>query len=153
MAEMLLRWELPAARVLDVGSYDVNGTYREMINALGWDYTGLDTQEGPNVDIAAADPFHYPIEPDSFDVVISGQTMEHVTAIWLWIPELVRVLRPGGLLAIVTHWNHPLHRYPFDCWRIFPDGMRYLFDVSGRLRDYDVRIVNTSDIIGSAFKT
>jgi len=33
-----------------------------------------------------------------------------------------------------------------------PDGMRYLFDLTGVLRDYDVRIVNEHDIIGSALK-
>jgi hypothetical protein len=34
--------------------------------------------------------------------VISGSTMEHVARPWRWVPELVRILRPGGLLAIVA---------------------------------------------------
>lgn len=139
--------------VLDVGSLDVNGTYRPLVEAKGWKYIGLDTRFGKNVDIVAEDPFLYPFPDDHFDMVISGSTMEHVTAIWRWVPELVRVLKPGGMLAILTHWKFPEHRYPLDCWRIMPDGMRYLFDQTGRLTDYQVNILNDIDIAGIARKT
>lgn len=141
-----------SADVLDVGSYNVNGTFRPLVEGRGWRYTGLDTVAGPNVDVVARDPFLFPFGDGAFDVVISGSTMEHVTAIWRWLPELVRVLRPGGFLAVHTHWKFPEHRYPVDCWRILPDGMRYLFDQTEALVDYDIRIANDMDIIGSAWK-
>jgi SAM-dependent methyltransferase len=140
------------ATVLDVGSLDVNGTYRPMVQAHGWRYTGLDLASGPNVDVVAGDPHRYPLPDDGFDLVISGSTMEHVQAIWLWVPELARVLRPGGMLAILTHWCFGEHRFPVDCWRIMPDGMRCLFDLTGRLERYDIRIINASDILGVAWK-
>ena len=70
---------------------------------------------------------------------------------WRWIPELTRVLRPKGLLAICTVWQFPEHRFPVDCWRILPDGMRYLFDLTEVLVDYDIKVVEKR-IIGSAFK-
>lgn len=152
MGEMLRRVRRPTADVLDVGSYDVNGTFRPLIEQRNWRYTGLDQTEGPNVDVVAEDPFHFPFADNSFDVVISGSTMEHVTAFWKWIPELVRVLRHGGFLAIHTHWQFPLHRYPLDCWRVMPDGMKFIFDETGLLEQYDIRIANHMDIIGSAFK-
>src|SRR3990167_3269425 len=104
MDAILNRLDRQTASVLDAGSYDVNGSYRELVERRGWSYTGLDTRDGPNVDIVTVDPFRYPVEDGAFDIVISGQTMEHVTAIWLWVPELARVVAPGGLLAIVTHW-------------------------------------------------
>jgi len=138
--------------VLDVGSYNVNGTFRPLVENRGWRYTGLDTAAGPNVDVVTKNPFSFPFDDGAFDVVISGSTMEHVTTIWEWLPELVRVLRPGGFLAIHTHWRFPEHRYPVDCWRIMPDGMRHLFDMTGKLRDYQIRIANDMDIIGSAWK-
>ena len=37
-------------KVLDVGSYDVNGSYRQFFKDSCIDYTGLDMSEGPNVD-------------------------------------------------------------------------------------------------------
>lgn len=138
--------------VLDVGSYNVNGTFRPLVENRGWRYTGVDTIAGPNVDVVTVNPFLFPFDDGTFDVVISGSTMEHVTAIWEWLPELVRVLRPGGFLAIHTHWKFPEHRYPIDCWRIMPDGMRYLFDMTAKLRDYRIRMANDMDIIGSAWK-
>ena len=152
MDEMLRRTNRTSADVLDVGSYNVNGTFRPLVEQRGWNYTGLDTVAGPNVDVVAQDPFGFPFDDDKFDVVLSGSTMEHVTAIWRWVPELVRMLKPGGLLAIHTHWKFPEHRYPVDCWRIMPDGMRYLFDMTNSLRDYDIRIANDMDIIGTAWK-
>ena len=152
MDGMLRRTSRISADVLDVGSYNFNGTFRPLVEQRGWNYTGLDTVAGPNVDVVAQAPFSFPFDDDAFDIVLSGSTMEHVTAIWLWVPELVRVLKPGGLLAIHTHWKFPEHRYPVDCWRIMPDGMRYLFDMTRWLRDYDIRIANDMDIIGTAWK-
>ena len=153
MTELLSRYGQPGpVSALDVGAYDVNGTFRPLVESLGWTYTGLDQVAGPNVDIVASDPYQYPIADGSFDVVLSGSTMEHVEAIWRWIPELVRVLRPGGMLAIVTHWQFPEHRYPVDCWRIMPDGMRYLFDQTSQLERYTIAIVSQYDIGATAWK-
>lgn len=152
MAEMLRRVRRPTASVLDVGSQDINGTFRPLVEGRGWQYTGIDQVAGPNVDVVAKDPFHFPFADESFDIVISGSTMEHVTAIWKWLPELVRVLKPSGFLAIHTHWQFPEHRYPVDCWRVMPDGLKYLFDETGCLEQYRIHIANHMDIVGSAFK-
>ncbi len=153
MRNLLQRFTAEEARVLDVGSYDVNGTYRPMIAAhRGWRYTGLDVAPGPNVDVVSADPYRFPFPDGAFDLVISGSTMEHVAAIWRWVPELARVLRSGGMLAIVTHWSFPEHRYPVDCWRIMPDGMKYLFDETGCLERYEIGIVSPYDIGAVAWK-
>lgn len=152
MAYLLHAQDLSGRSVLDVGSLDVNGTYRPLVEERGGIYTGLDLEPGPNVDIVSLDPYQYPIPDGTYDVVISGSTMEHVQAIWLWIPELVRVLRPGGMLAIVTHWQFQEHRYPVDCWRIMPDGMRYLFDLTGQLERYNIGIVSVYDIAGQAWR-
>jgi len=140
------------AKVLDVGSLDINGSYKPLITQRGWEYIGLDLVQGKNVDVVSKDPFRYPFQDCEFDIVISGSTMEHVTRIWDWIPELVRILKPKGYLVIITHWSFPLHRYPLDCWRIMPDGFRYLFEMTGKLEHYAIHIANETDIVASAFK-
>ena len=152
MERLLRRGPGLGASALDVGSYNVNGTYRPLVEGRGWGYLGLDVAAGPNVDVVTEDPYRFPFRDGAFDVVLSGSTMEHVEAIWRWVPELARVLRPGGLLAIVTHWQFPEHRYPVDCWRIMPDGMRYLFDETGCLDDYSIEIASQWDIAASAVK-
>lgn len=111
--------------ILDVGSLDVNGTYKDIFSK--YNYTGLDIVEGKNVDIVSENPYRYPIDNRSYDVIVSGNTAEHVRAVWRWMVELHRILRPDGLICIITPHSLPEHRYPVDCWRILPDGMRTLF--------------------------
>ena len=43
-------------RILDVGSYDVNGSYKTLFTSPTFEYTGLDMESGPNVDIVPATP-------------------------------------------------------------------------------------------------
>jgi SAM-dependent methyltransferase len=115
-------------RILDVGSQDINGNYRSLfINSLGWwEYVGIDVVDGDNVNLIITDKYKWPIADQSFDVVISGQCLEHVEAPWLWVKEIERVCKVGGMVCIIAPscWIH--HRYPLDCWRIYPDGMSYL---------------------------
>ena len=63
--------------------------------------------------------------------MISGQTFEHVEFFWLSLPEMVRVVRPGGLICIVAPSRGPEHRYPVDCWRFYPDGFHGLGRYAG----------------------
>lgn len=159
VTKALDEWTDGPANLLDVGSFDVNGNYRGMVTGRGWQYTGLDICPGKNVDVVSEDPYRFPFADGAFDVVISGSTMEHVRAIWLWVPELVRVLRPGGRLVIHTHMAWTYHPHPFDCWRVMPDGMRYLFDLTGQLERYTVERISTArytcmetDILGAAWR-
>jgi ubiquinone/menaquinone biosynthesis C-methylase UbiE len=115
-------------KVLDVGSYDAGlGTYRPLLECYDTiTYHGLDISEGAGVDIVSEDPYNWPLQDNSYDLVISGQCLEHVEAPWLWIKEVYRVCKPGGLVFIIAPWTCGEHRYPVDCWRILPDGMKYL---------------------------
>jgi SAM-dependent methyltransferase len=141
------------AVVLDVGSYDVNGTFRPLIEELGWHYTGLDIRQGPNVDIVVDDPYAWPVPDDAYSVVICGNMLHNTAEPWRLIPEMVRVLTPGGMLAIVTHtWGKPPSgKHPIDAWRFMPDGMQILFDLTEQLIDYEIES-GEQDIVASAFK-
>lgn len=114
--------------ILDVGSYGVNGTYREIFSDSGkYRYTGLDVNPGPNVDYVPADPYRWPeLHDESFDAIISGQAFEHIEYPWLIIEEMNRVLKRNGLICIVAPSRGPEHKYPLDCWRYYPDGFRAL---------------------------
>ncbi len=120
-------WTHPL-RLLDVGSYDVNGTYRPVFQEGGpVEYHGLDLQPGPGVDCVAENAYHWPfLQEATFDIVISGQAFEHIEWFWLTVQEMNRVLRPGGLTCIIAPSSGHEHRFPVDCWRFYPDGMRAL---------------------------
>ena len=110
--------------VLDVGSYGINGTYREIFSDNRFSYTGLDIVEGPNVDYVPKDIYNWKeMENDKFDVVISGQAFEHIEFFWLTMQEIARVVKKGGYVCIIAPSNLREHRFPFDCWRFYSDGM------------------------------
>lgn len=111
-------------QILDLGSQDVNGSYRPIFMQPGWKYTGLDMEAGNNVDVVLKTPYVWTeIPSESADVVISGQAFEHIQYIWITILEIARVLKPGGICCILAPSSGPEHRYPMDCWRFYPDGM------------------------------
>ena len=127
--------------VLDVGSMDVNGSYRTLLDDPAWTYTGLDMAAGPGVDVVLAGPYDWSVvASSSFDVVISGQAFEHIEFPWVTILEVARVLRPGGLVCIIVPSGGYEHRYPLDAWRYYPDGVRAL----ARWADLDVISAETS---------
>lgn len=110
-------------RVLDVGSYNVNGCYRTLFNGTQVQYQGLDMVPGPNVDIVPKDPYAWAeISDNSYDFVISGNAFEHIEYPWLTIKEIARVLRPKGFVCILTPFAYKEHKYPTDCYRYFSDG-------------------------------
>ena len=138
--------------ILDIGSYDVNGTYKSLFMKPKWKYTGLDIAAGKNVDIIATDIYHYPILDNSYDVVISGQCLEHVEDMYAWADEAIRILKPSGLMFISAPYAWYEHRYPLDCWRIFPDGMRWLFvKRTGKVKEVFINTLNNGDNTGHCY--
>ena len=66
-------------RVLDVGSLDVNGSYRNLFDADFWIYEGLDMEHGENVDFVPKDPSDWKeLCSTTYDLVFSGQAPEHI---------------------------------------------------------------------------
>lgn len=118
--------------VLDLGSQDINGSYREIFEPAKWRYVGVDMAAGKNVDVVLADPYKWrEFRTASVEAVVSGQAFEHTEFFWLSMQEIARVLKPGGLCCIIAPSCGPEHRYPVDCWRFYPDGMRALARYTG----------------------
>lgn len=107
--------------VLDIGGADVNGSYREIFSAPRFTYQSADTDHTSNSDIHLPDNYHIPIESESYDIVLSGQTLEHCEFFWLLFEEMMRVLKPSGLLFLIVPSAGPIHRFPVDCYRFYPD--------------------------------
>jgi ubiquinone/menaquinone biosynthesis C-methylase UbiE len=94
--------------VLDVGSQDVNGTYRAIFE--GWKYIGLDIVKGKNVDYVPSRPYRWEgLADESFDAVISGQALEHIEYPDKTFKEISRVLKKGGQCCIIAPSAGPAH--------------------------------------------
>lgn len=115
-------------RVLDVGSYDVNGSYRSLFdNRNNVYYVGLDMSDGPNVDYVPEDPYVWSeLQDESFDFIISGSAFEHIEYPWLTMEQIFGKLKKGGFACILAPHTIGEHRYPVDCYRYFSDGFRAL---------------------------
>jgi SAM-dependent methyltransferase len=118
--------------IVDLGSQDINGSYRPLVSHKSWRYVGVDMAAGPNVDVVLADPYYWhELAPGTADVVISGQTFEHTEFFWLTMQQIARALKPGGLCCIIAPSSGPEHRFPVDCWRVYPDGLRAVARYAG----------------------
>lgn len=110
--------------VVDVGSQSVNGGLRPFAGSAR--YVGLDLEAGPNVDLVLDKPGVFPLEDASFDAAITTSVFEHDPFFWRTFLEMARVVRPGGLIYVNAPSNGEVHRYPFDCWRFYPDAGKAL---------------------------
>lgn len=85
------------ARVLEVGSLDINGSVRELFSKC--DYTGVDLQLGPGVDLARQGQL-VDFPTGHFDTTISAECLEHNPFWRETIANMLRMTRPGGLVLI-----------------------------------------------------
>ncbi len=113
------------SRVLDVGGADVNGSYRPIF--ADCEYVTLDRARADVV----VNGYDWPLDDQSFDVVISGQCLEHDKFFWLTLKNIARVLRSGGLFLLIVPAQWPIHRYPVDCYRFLPDSIDAIAEWAG----------------------
>ncbi len=112
-------------KIVEIGSQDVNGSLREVAPPT-CEYVGVDFVEGKGVDVVLTDPYSLPLESESADIVLSSSCFEHSEMFWIVYLEILRVLKPRGLLYLNVPSNGAFHRYPVDCWRFYPDSGRAL---------------------------
>jgi SAM-dependent methyltransferase len=120
-------------RALDFGSLSdgPNGpTHHDLFDGYQIDMIGMDVQPGPNVDVVMSKPYRIPAKSDSFDLVLTGSTFEHVPFFWASMLELARVVRRGGLIFFTAPSRGHKHA-SIDLWRFYPDAMRSLAAYSG----------------------
>lgn len=119
--------------VLEIGPSGNPSHYCRVVNnpTIKWHTLDIDTTylqggEKNELHIISNKEYNYPVDDNTFDIVLSGQVMEHVSKIWVWLKELERITKPGGKIILISPVSWPYHEAPIDCWRIYPDGMKAL---------------------------
>jgi SAM-dependent methyltransferase len=135
MEAFLAAYGVRGKTILDIGSRATKrGEYTYKVSADNWKlaYTGLDFELGRNVDIVPENPYIWnELETERFDYVVSGQAFEHNPFMWITFCEIARVLKPGGIAFIIAPSAGMVHRFPFDCWRYYPDSWAALCTLTG----------------------
>ena len=127
--------------IVDIGAQDVNGSLRS-VAPEGCSYTGVDFVEGKGVDVIITDPYSLPFPDDAFDACVCSSCFEHSEFFWLLFNEILRILRPNGVLYVNAPSNGLFHRYPVDCWRFYPDSGMALQNW-GRRSGYNVVLLES----------
>lgn len=112
-------------RVLEVGSYNFNGSVRQVLEPLKpAQYLGVDVTPGPGVDLVVAPEDDLPGADGGWDLVISTEMLEHAPDWRRALDGLKRAVRAGGALVLTTRSRGmPYHAFPIDCWRFSVENM------------------------------
>ena len=127
----------PGNRVLEIGPDGFPSSYAKLVDDSTVNWETLDMADWKDLTYPRSGEYSFPIPNEVFDVVLTGQVIEHVKKIWIWIRELERVCKRGGYVIIINPVSWPFHAVPVDCWRIYPDGMRAL------LEDTSLRVIDS----------
>ncbi|MFA5870341.1 MAG: methyltransferase domain-containing protein [Candidatus Paceibacterota bacterium] len=130
VAENIERNEIEGKDVIEVGSYDVNGSVRSIVGLLNpKKYIGVDIKDGPGVDfVCDASSLVDKFGKESFDVVISTELMEHVRDWKTVISNIKKICKPEGTIIITTRSRgFHFHAYPYDFWRYEKEDMQKIF--------------------------
>lgn len=107
--------------IVDIGGANVNGSLRSVAPPQ-CHYIGVDFAPEHGVDVVITDPYEFPFDNQSVDVIVSSSCFEHSEFFWLAFNEMLRILKPDGLIMINVPSNGAFHRFPVDCWRFYPDS-------------------------------
>lgn len=107
MGAFVNEYDVADKTVVDIGSLDVNGTYRPLFTGT---YIGADITPGPNVDVVIGTRKWKRLS--GVDAVICGQTLEHVKYRTKLLDEMHRILKDDGLACVIAPGRGGYHGFP-----------------------------------------
>jgi len=129
-SERISKEEVEGKKVIEVGSLDVKGSLRSIIEPLNpAEYVGVDITEGRGVDIICdARDIIERFGKESYDFVVSTELLEHVESWRKVVSNIKNICKPEGIIIITTRsYGFPYHGYPHDFWRYEIADMAEIF--------------------------
>jgi SAM-dependent methyltransferase len=105
--------------VLDCGAGSQRDVYHNVVNLEIVDY--------PSTDVLGVGE-RLPFADDSFDAVLSFAVLEHVKRPTECAAEIMRVLKPGGVLYCQVPFLQPVHGFPNHFFNMTVQGLVSLFE-------------------------
>jgi hypothetical protein len=116
------------SEVAEIGALNINGSARDILQRQDINWTGLDREAGPCVDVVCQAAGWLSEHRSSFDCVISCESYEHDPSFWITNQAARDALRTGGLYIVTTPTiGFPYHSHGGDFWRFTEDAFRRVF--------------------------
>ncbi len=117
-------YEFGAMEVHEEGAADATN-FRQAVTDKGLPYVGCDMRDGEGVD-KVLNLHDIDLPNESVGLVLCLDTLEHVEYPRKAMSEILRILKPNGLVVITSVMNFPIHAYPHDYWRFTPEAFKSL---------------------------
>lgn len=114
-------------RVLDVGCG--SKPYKSLFPAT--EYTGVEIAGGNKNADCYYDGKQFPFQDGEFDSVLTSEVLEHVFNPGVFMSEINRVLKEGGVLLLTVPFVWDEHEQPYDFARYSSFGLQHLLEQSG----------------------
>lgn len=116
--------------VLDIGCG--NKPYEPLFEGLINKYIGCDIIQSNLNKVDVLSPANrIPLKDNSFDTIISTQTIEHVEDHQGLVNEAYRLLKPNCYFILSGPFNWQLHEEPYDFFRFSKHGFEYILKKGG----------------------
>lgn len=127
-------------------------SYRRIFEDLpNLDWQTCDIVAHPSVNVIKPTPFILPFPAESFDLVVSGQMLEHCQNPFRAVAEMRRVVKPGSCIAIIVPSTGPRHDTQ-DGWRFMDDAFKFIVAEVGGLETLCDTIDRSNDMESRAGK-
>ena len=87
----------------------------------------VEIRKYPGTDIVVTEG-RVPLAENSVDAVISEAVLEHVQNPFVYVSEILRILKPGGKVLLDTAFMQPLHGFPYHFFNTTAYAVRLLFE-------------------------
>lgn len=114
-------------KILEIGP-NRSMTFKNSVQNTTIVWHTLDITDDENLTYPSCEEYSFPVPDETYDIVLSGQVIEHVKKPWKWVPELARITKKNGYVITINPVSWPYHEAPVDCWRIYPEGMKSLYE-------------------------
>ena len=114
--------------VLDFGGGE-RALYREWLNCSSYQSININPAISPTWVVDVGDAI--PCQENSFDTVLSLNTLEHIFDARTVIADMHRVLRPQGEIILSVPFLFPIHGHPDDYFRPTPSWYKEALGAAG----------------------
>lgn len=124
----------PQSKILDVGGRgsQTDRSYRSLFEGKCSEYFVADIEGGLGVTHVMPGPYTLPFDDNTFDLIVSGQMLEHCSNPFKSVAEMKRVTKINGYIVLIAPASGPRHDKQ-DGWRFLDDAFKFIADDIGGL--------------------